>query len=198
MELLRLVKMTAVTASAVATGIVTAAASLGGRDEAARPPEPGDRAPDFSLPGSDGRLYRLADLAGHHAVVIAWFPKAFTGGCTAECRSLGVSRPDLRRFNVRYFGASVDAASTNVRFAASLGIDYPILSDPTRKIARAYGVLGRSGYASRWTFYIGQNGRILDVDRTVRPSSHGADVAAKLEALGIPAESGAAGLERVP
>ena len=188
--------MTAVTASAVATGVVTAAASLGGRDEDVRL-DRGDRAPDFSLHGSDGRMYRLADLVGHHAVVIAWFPKAFTGGCATECRSLGASGAYLRRFNVRYFGASVDAASTNARFAASLGIDYPILSDPTKEAARAYGVLGRSGYASRWTFYIGLDGRILAVDRTVRPSFHGADVAATLESLGIPAESGAAGLERV-
>ena len=190
--------MTVVTASAVAAGIATAAASLGGRDDRVRRLEPGDRAPDFSLKASDGHTHRLADLFGRHAVVLAWFPKAFTGGCAAECRSIGTSRLDLGRFNVRYFGASVDSPSTNARFAASLGIDYPILSDPTKEIARAYGVLARSGFASRWTFYIGMDGRLLDVDRDVHPSSHGADVAAKLEALGIPlAEPGTAGLEHV-
>ena len=198
MELLRLLKMTAVTASAMATGIVTAAASLGGCDDEVRLLDRGDYAPDFSLQGSDGHTYRLADLTGRHAVVIAWFPKAFTGGCTAECRSLGASGPDLRRFNVRWFGANVDSPTTNARFGASLGIDYPILSDPTKEVARAYGVLGRSGFPSRWTFYIGMDGRLLDIDRSVRPSSHGADVAAKLDALGIPAASGAARLERVP
>jgi peroxiredoxin Q/BCP len=89
----------------------------------------------------------------------------------------------LRRFDARYFGASVDSTDTNARFAKSLGIDYPILSDPTRAVARAYGVLGRSGYASRWTFYIGADGRILDIDKKVNPSTHGADVAAKLTDL---------------
>jgi peroxiredoxin Q/BCP len=91
----------------------------------------------------------------------------------------------LRRFDVRYFAASVDAPETNAKFAASLGIDYPILSDPTKVTARAYGVLGASGLASRWTFYIGPDGRILDTDRQVRAASHGADVAKRLEELRV-------------
>jgi peroxiredoxin Q/BCP len=140
----------------------------------------GDVAPDFSLPGSDGRTYRLRDLAGH-IVVVAWFPKAFTGGWTAECKSLGTSGAALGRFDARYFAASVDAAETNAKFAASLGIEYPILSDPTKAVARAYGVLAPSGMASRWTVYIGRDGRILDVDKKVRAASHGADVATRLQ-----------------
>ena len=78
---------------------------------------------------------------------------------------------------------SVDAPETNAKFAASLGIDYPILSDPTKATARAYGVLGASGMASRWTFYIGPDGHILDIDKQVRAASHGADVVQRLEAL---------------
>jgi peroxiredoxin Q/BCP len=89
----------------------------------------------------------------------------------------------LRRLNVHYFAASVDAPETNAKFAASLGLDYPILSDPSKSVARAYGVLGASGYASRWTFYIGADGRILDIDKKVSASSHGADVVAKLTDL---------------
>lgn len=90
----------------------------------------------------------------------------------------------MGRFNVRYFAASVDTPESNAQFARSLGIDYPILSDPTKTVARAYGVLGASGFASRWTFFIGPDGRILDVDKNVRVSSHGGDVAAKLKDLG--------------
>jgi peroxiredoxin Q/BCP len=89
----------------------------------------------------------------------------------------------LRRLGVRYFGASVDSVEKNARFAASLGIDYPILSDPTKDVARAYGVLAASGFASRWTFYIGADGRILDINKKVSASSHGADVVAKLTDL---------------
>lgn len=86
---------------------------------------------------------------------------------------------------MRYFGASVDAPETNARFAESLGIDYPVLSDPSRDVARAYGVLSSAGFASRWTFYIGPEGRILEIDRHVSAATHGRDVAARLEALGI-------------
>jgi len=87
----------------------------------------------------------------------------------------------LRQFDVRYFAASVDSPETNAKFASSLGVDYPILSDPTKAVARAYGVLGPSGMASRWTVYIGRDGRILDIDKQVRAASHGADVAKRLQ-----------------
>jgi peroxiredoxin Q/BCP len=93
----------------------------------------------------------------------------------------------LRRFDVQYFAASVDPPETNARFAASLGLDFPILSDPTKTVARAYGVLGPSGFASRWTFYIGVDGRILAVDRTVNAATHGHEVAKKLKELGVAA-----------
>lgn len=92
----------------------------------------------------------------------------------------------LRAFDVRYFGASVDPPETNARFARSLDVDYPILSDPSKTAARAYGVLSVLGYASRWTFYIGGDGRILDIDKQVRAGSHGRDVASKLSELKVP------------
>ena len=89
----------------------------------------------------------------------------------------------MRGLNVSYFAASVDTADTNRRFAESLGLVYPILSDPTKEVARAYGVLGSSGFASRWTFYIGADGRILDIDTKVSAASHGRDIVAKLTQL---------------
>jgi len=84
---------------------------------------------------------------------------------------------------VQYFAASVDSVDANRRFAASLGVPYPVLSDPTKEVARAYGVLAPSGFASRWTFYIGADGRILDIDKKVSPSSHGADVVRRVRDL---------------
>jgi peroxiredoxin len=79
----------------------------------------------------------------------------------------------------------VDSPDTNAEFARSLQLPFPILSDETGETARAYGVLSRSGFPFRWTFYIGLDGRILDVDRQVRASTHGNDVAARLRELGI-------------
>ncbi len=85
--------------------------------------------------------------------------------------------------NAAYFAASVDTAEANERFAESLGLPYPILSDPSKDVARAYGVLAPSGYASRWTFFIGADGRILDIDKKVSAASHGRDIVAQLTQL---------------
>ena len=69
----------------------------------------------------------------------------------------------MRAFDVAYFTASVDDAETNKKFAESLELDYPILSDPGKKVAEAYGVL-KSGYAARHTIYIGTDGKVLHVN----------------------------------
>ena len=150
-------------------------------------PKVGDKAPEFKLQGSDGQEYSLAQFAGKKAVVIAWFPKAFTGGCTAECKDMKASGADLRKFEVAYFTASVDDAEKNAAFAKSLELDFPILSDPTKQTAEAYGVVhaGRP-VAERWTFYIGSDGKIKAVDQKVNTKEAGKDMAKQLEALGVP------------
>jgi peroxiredoxin Q/BCP len=146
----------------------------------------GDEAPAFSLPGSDGKTYSLDDFKGKKAVVIAWFPKAFTGGCTKECKSMREDGKKLRNFDVAYFTASVDEPKLNKDFAASLGLDYPILSDPDKSVAKEYGVLKpNGGVTNRWTFYIGKNGKILYIDKDVKPGEHGKDIAKKLAELGV-------------
>jgi thioredoxin-dependent peroxiredoxin len=170
------------TARAVATGVTNLALGRGGHSLLTL--RPGDPAPDFTLAASDGRSYTLSAFLGKY-VVIAWFPKAFTGGCTVECRSLGALRALTGSANVQFFAASVDSVATNAEFAGALDLSSPILSDPTRQVARSYGVLGASGFASRWTFYIGPDGRILEIDKHVRTASHGHDVIARLAALGI-------------
>ena len=86
-----------------------------------------------------------------------------------------------------YFSVSVDPPETNKAFAQSLGVDYPLLSDPSKEVAKAYGVVNLDQpFASRWTFYIGANGKIVDIDKHVSPATHGKAVAAKLAELGVP------------
>ena len=86
-----------------------------------------------------------------------------------------------------YFAASVDPVETNRKFAAQIGADYPLLSDPDKRVARAYGLVsGNAPFALRWTFYIGRDGRILHVDKQVNPTTHGRDIARRLAALGVP------------
>lgn len=146
---------------------------------------PGDLAPDFTLVGSDGRTYRLSDSHGHAPVVLAWFPKAFTPGCTRECRSLQTDAAAIEAQGARYFGISTDDPATNRRFAASLGLGYPILSDADGAVGRAFGAVGPTGFASRWTFYIAPDGRIAAIDKAVRVGSHGRDIAARLAELDL-------------
>jgi peroxiredoxin Q/BCP len=75
---------------------------------------------------------------------------------------------------------SVDDAETNKRFATEHEADFPILSDPEKTVANAYGVIGATGFARRWTFYIGGDGKILSIDKAVRTGTAGDDLAAKL------------------
>jgi peroxiredoxin Q/BCP len=151
----------------------------------AKVPDVGDPAPDFELVGSDGKTYRLADFRGQQAVVVAWFPKAFTSGCTIECKSLAENGHLIREYDVSYFMASVDAVAENVAFAEATNADFPLLSDPTKETARAFGVLNMMGVASRHTYYIGVDGRILAIDRNVKPATSAEDLAATLGELGV-------------
>ena len=146
----------------------------------------GDAAPAFELAGSDGKTYKLADFQDQKVIVIAWFPKAFTGGCTAECKSMREQGEAIRKYQAAYFTASCDDVETNKKFAASLGLDFPILSDPSRKISDAFGVTNAERKnPQRWTFYIGKDGKILFIDKAVKTANHGNDIAAKLEELGV-------------
>jgi peroxiredoxin Q/BCP len=160
---------------AIVTGAAVAAAEL----------KVGDKAPAFSMQGSDGKTYTLEQFKGKSGVVLAWFPKAFTGGCTKECKSFRANSKALKELNVAYFTASVDTPELNKKFAESLDLDYPILSDPEKTVATAYGVLSSRGFASRWTFYIDKDGIIKEIDKNVKPDKAGEDLAAKVKELGL-------------
>jgi thioredoxin-dependent peroxiredoxin len=148
--------------------------------------KPGDQAPQFKLQGSDGKTYSLKDFSGKKAVVVAWYPKAHTRGCTAECKSMKEDGESIRKFDVAYFAASVDEPKDNEKFAKDLALDYPLLSDPEKKTAKEYGVLDEArGVARRWTFYIGEDGKILHIDKEVKTQSHGKDIGATLKKLGV-------------
>jgi peroxiredoxin Q/BCP len=145
----------------------------------------GDNAPDFTLQASDGKTYKLSDFKGKQAVVIAWFPKAFTQGCTIECKSLAENGDKIRKFDVTYFMASVDPLDQNIGFAKENKADFPLLSDPTKATATAYGVLNERGMSNRWTFYIDKSGKIAAIEKTVRPATSAEDMIAKLGEINV-------------
>src|SRR5262250_3425104 len=139
----------------------------------------GDNAPNFKLQATDGKTYQLSDFKGKKAVVVAWFPKAFTQGCTIECKSLAENGDKIRMYDVAYFMASVDNVEDNTKFAKATSVtlqgrgggpatvvekkeaDFPMLADPTKEVATKYGVLmAQAPLANRWTFYIDKSGKI--------------------------------------
>jgi peroxiredoxin Q/BCP len=107
-------------------------------------------------------------------------------------KSLRESGDLLRDFDVAYYAASTDTPEKNRQFAESLAADFPILSDPDGNVAEAYGVrVPVVGIAIRWTFYIGKDGRIVDIDKSVKAATHGEAVAKRLAELDVPRQAGA-------
>ena len=164
----------------------------------------GDMAPDFSLQGTDGKTHKLSEYRGKQAVVIAWFPKAFTQGCTIECKSLAENGDKIKQYDVTYVMASTDNIEDNTKFAKATSVtlqgrgggaatvvekkeaDFPMLADPTKEVATKYGVLMANGQvANRWTFYIDKTGKVAAIDTKVNPATSAEDMLAKLAELKV-------------
>lgn len=132
-------------------------------------PREGDRAPDFSLPWasrdtvSGAQWFSLSGQRGR-VVVLAFFPKAFTPGCTAEMKTFTEQYADLFGTDVTLVGISADTLETQQRFAASLGLPFRLLSDVDQKVSRKYGSADRGGYNRRTVYVIGPTGRVSYTD----------------------------------
>ena len=114
----------------------------------------------------------MSEFKGKQAVVLAWYPKAYTSGCTIECKSLAENGDLIRQYDAVYFMASVDPIDKNKGFAAEQKADFPLLSDPTKETAKAYGVLNAMGIASRVTLRHRRR-RQDSRDRSQRQSGNG-------------------------
>jgi peroxiredoxin Q/BCP len=145
----------------------------------------GEQAPNFKLQATNGDYYQLSDYQGKQAVVLAWYPMANTRGCTIECKSLVEKGHLIRAYNASYVMASVDPLDDNRDFAKKTGADFPMLSDPTKATAKAYDVLNMMQVASRVTFYISKEGKILKIDDDISPRTAAEDIASNLEMLKV-------------
>ena len=148
--------------------------------------EVGDKAPDFSLQGSDGVAYSRADFVGKRGFVLAWFPRAFTSGCTAELEDLRDAAASIAAYDAAVFMVSTDPPEKNAEFAKSVDAKQVLLSDPEGSVASAFGVEGLGGYAKRWTFYVDRDGVVRAIDTEVATDTAGQDIARKLGELGFP------------
>jgi peroxiredoxin Q/BCP len=126
--------------------------------------KPGDPAPTFELPSDDGTTIRLSDELAQGPVVLFFYPKAMTPGCTKESCHFRDMAGEFAEVKARRLGISADTVDKQHEFSEKHGFDYPLLSDKDRSVAKAYGVK-RPGplFNKRMTFVIGQDGTLLDV-----------------------------------
>jgi peroxiredoxin len=151
----------------VTLGIAIAALAFG---QATAPPKThlkvGDTAPDFTLPSTTGKPVTLSEFRGKKIVVLAFYPAAFTGGCTKEMTNYGASHSQFEQMESQLFGISTDNTPSQKVFAEQTGAKFPMLSDfADRKVAKAYGVLIESrGLANRATFVVDKDGKIAWIE----------------------------------
>ena len=134
----------------------------------------GDKAPAFTLMGTDGKTYSLDQFKGKKAVVLNWFPKAFTGGCTAQCKSLAREqrRPEAAERRLLHRQRRHARAATRSSPSRS-SLDYPILSDPDKTVAKAYGVVHGVTDGPRALDLLHRQGRRHQGDRQEDPDQGG-------------------------
>jgi peroxiredoxin Q/BCP len=134
----------------------------------------GDVAPAFSAVGDDGKTYALADLKGKF-VVLYFYPKDDTPGCTIEAQGF---RDDSAKFTAKgavVLGVSMDDAASHKAFREKYQLNFPLLTGGA-EIAKAYGVPVNGGYASRQTFLIGKDGKLMKLFPHVTPTGHSAEI----------------------
>jgi len=126
----------------------------------------GDTAPDFELSGTDGKKYTLAQFKGQKTVVLAFFPAAFTGGCTKEMTAYTGDIQKFQDSGAQVFGISTDSLPSLKHWSDEhIKATFPMLSDfATKNTAKAYGILMPNGMASRTTFVVDANGKIQHID----------------------------------
>jgi thioredoxin-dependent peroxiredoxin len=150
---------------------------------------PGDLAPDFTLPDADGNLVSLSALRSAGPVIIYFYPAAMTPGCTKQACDFRDSRTDLSGAGFSVVGISPDAPAKLAKFRDKEGLTFPLLSDPSREVLKAYGAFGQKmmyGKTTvgviRSTFVVGADGKIEQAQYGVKATGH---VARLRKELGI-------------
>jgi len=130
-----------------------------------KPPAAGERAPDFRLRGPAGQFVALADYRGQQAVILLFYPLAFTPICAHQLPELEAARPRLEELGVTVIGISVDSWQANEVFARQIGVRYPLLSDFRREVCRAFGVFDEARFTSgRALFVIDRRGVVVHAE----------------------------------
>ncbi len=136
-------------------------------------PKAGDVAPSFAGQDQDGKTVKLADLIGKKVVLLYFYPKDFTSGCTTEACGFRDRMGDLQTNNVAVIGVSFDSADSHKQFIAKYNLNFTLLADTDGKIADLYGVrMSGKNMANRVSFLIGLDGKIVHVTDAGNPDIH--------------------------
>ncbi len=155
-----------------------------GRAAEAKPPQRGDKAPLVSGIDQDGKEWKLADQIGKRIVLLYFYPKDDTPGCTKEACGFRDRLADLKKDNVEVVGVSFDSADSHQKFITKYNLNFPLLADTDGRVADAYGVrmAGRE-MARRVSFLIGLDGRIAHVTDSPSAETHLAETKEAVEKL---------------
>lgn len=147
-------------------------------------PAVGDAAPRFEGRDQDGKLWRLADLQGKKIVLLYFYPKDDTPGCTKQACGLRDRMTDLQKDDVQVLGVSFDSAESHRQFIAKHNLNFPLLADTDGKIADAFGarIPGRE-MARRISFLIGKDGKIAHVTDSPSADTHLTEMTAAVRKL---------------
>ena len=145
----------------------------------------GSNASDFALPSQEGSSVSLKDYRGEW-VVLYFYPKDQTPGCSREARNFQVDQPKYVERNAVVLGVSLDSVDSHKKFCAKEGLNFKLLADTDHKVTESYGSLTNLGlvkFAARHTFLIDPNGKIAKVYTSVDPVKHSGEVLAELDML---------------
>lgn len=145
-------------------------------------PAVGQKAPHVSLPSQDGSKVSLSDFHGKW-VVLYFYPKDNTPGCTIEAHNFQRDLPKYEEKHAVILGVSVDSAESHQDFCTKQSLTFKLLADTEKKVTTEYGSLSEKGYASRNTFLIDPHGKIVKVWTGVKPQEHSDEILATLAEL---------------
>ena len=148
-------------------------------------PTEGSNAPDFTLPSQEGSSVSLKDYRGKW-IVLYFYPKDQTPGCSREAHNFQVDQPKYAQRNAVVLGVSLDSVDSHKKFCAKEGLNFKLLADTNHKVTDSYGSLTNLGlvkFAARHTFLIDPSGKIAKAYTSVDPLKHSGEVLAELDVL---------------
>lgn len=146
-------------------------------------PKIGEKAPEFEMQDQTGKTTKLADFRGKQNVVLYFYPKDDTPGCTKEACTFRDELPSFSGLDAQILGVSVDNVKSHEKFAQKYSLNFPILADEHKKVAESYGVLKETGSAMRTTFIIDKQGIIRQIFPGVKVDGHSEEVRKTLQGL---------------